>query len=105
MDDVRGVVHTLLKSAVEMRESLCAAGKSHVFAEVVAAAGAIGAVVAHDASLDGDALSDDEVLDTWTHSSHYTGSLVTEDERCLECEVAVTTVQIIVHCHGVRLSR
>ena len=77
--DVSRVVHALLKSTVQMRECLSAACESHVFAKIVAALRAIGAIVAHNASLDSDTLTDDQVLDTWTHSGHYAGRLVTED--------------------------
>lgn len=98
VEDVCGVVHVVLEGAVEVREGLRAGGEAHVFAEVVAALGAVGAVVAHDAGLDGDALADDEVLDTGPDGGDDARGLVAEDEGCLEGEVAVAAVEVVVHC-------
>ena len=84
------MVHVVLKRAIEMWERLCTGGEAHVFAQVVSSLGAVGAVVAHDASLDRDALADDEVLDTWTDGSDDTSGLVAEDEGCLEETVGYT---------------
>ena len=67
---MRRMVHSVLQSAVEMWECLGAAAKAHIFAEIVAAFVAVAAVVAHDASLNRDALTDDKVLDPWTDCCH-----------------------------------
>ena len=76
MDDVCGVVHAVLESAIEVGKSLCAAGKAHGLAEVVATLGAVGAVIAHDAGLNGDALADDEVLDPWSYGGDNAGGFM-----------------------------
>ena len=94
------MVHVVLKRAIEMWERLCAGGEAHVFAQVVSSLGAVGAVVAHDASLDRDALADDKVLDTWADGSDDTSGLVTEDEGCLEGKVAIAAVEVVVDCMG-----
>lgn len=93
-----GVVHAFLQGTVQMREGFCTASEAHVFAEVIPSLGAVGAIVAHDASLYRDTLSDDEVLDTWTHSGNYSSRLVTEYEWCLELEITVAPMDVIVHC-------
>lgn len=93
-----GVVHAFLQGTVQMREGFGTASETHVFAEVIPSLGAVGAIVAHDASLYRDTLSDDEVLDTWTHSGNYSSRLVTEYERCLELEITVAAMDVIVHC-------
>ena len=98
MDAGGGVVHALLEGAVEVGECLCAAGEAHVLAEVVAALCAVGAVVAHDARLDGYSLARDEVLDTGTDGGDDAGCFVTEDEGSLDDEVAVASVSVVVHC-------
>ena len=94
------MVHVVLKRAIEMWERLCAGGEAHVFAQVVSSLGAVGAVVAHDASLDRDALADDKVLDTWADGSDDTSGLVAEDKGCLESKVAIAAVEVVVDCMG-----
>ena len=79
-----------------MGEGLCRAAEAHVLAEVVAALGTVGAVVAHDAGLDGDALADDEVLDTRTDGGDDASSFVAEDEGRLDDEVTVAAVGVVV---------
>lgn len=72
MEKLDGVVHAALEGAVEMREGLCGGAEAHVLAEVVSRAlgglGAVGialdavsALLAGDADLEGDALTDAEV--------------------------------------------
>ena len=97
MDDVCWVVHTLLESAVEVGKGFCRGGKAHVLAEVVAAARAVVAGVAHDAGLDRDTLADDQATDARTDGSHDASRLMTEDEWCLERKVSVAAVDIVVH--------
>ena len=97
MDAGGGVVHALLEGAVEVGKGLCAAGEAHVLAEVVAALGAIGAVVAHDACLDRYSLTGEEVLDTGADSSDDASCFVAENERSLYDEVAVASVSVVVH--------
>ena len=58
MEDVSGMVHAFLKGAVQVGECFGTASKPKALAEVVTAFGAIGAVVAHDASLNSNSLSD-----------------------------------------------
>ena len=96
MEDVGRVVHAVLEGAVGVWECFCAAAEAHVLAEVVAALVAVAAVVAHDAGLDGDALAGDEVLHAWPDGGDDTRRLVSEYERLLHHEVAVTAVHVVV---------
>ena len=97
MEDMCGVVHALLEGTVCMGEGLCAAAEAHVLAEVVAALGAVGAVVAHDACLDRYSLTGNEVLDTGADSSDDASCFVAENEGSLYDEVAITSVSVVVH--------
>ena len=96
VEDVCGMVHAFLKGPVEVREGFGAAGEAEVLAEVIAAALAVVAVPAHDAGLDGDALADDEVLDTRTDGGDDASSFMTEDEGRLDDEVTVAAVGVVV---------
>jgi len=58
MEDMGGMVHAFLKSAVKMREGFRTAREAKFFAQIVAAFEAIVAVLAHNASLDGNSLTD-----------------------------------------------
>jgi len=58
MEDMGGMVHAFLKRAVKMRECFCTAGKPKFFAQVIAAFEAIVTVLAHNASLDSNSLTD-----------------------------------------------
>lgn len=101
MQDMRGVIHSVLQSTVEMWECLGAAAEAHVLAEVVATFVAVAAVVAHDASLDGDSLTDDKVFDTWAYGCDDSRGFMAEDEGRLESKVSVSTMEIVVDCrHG-----
>lgn len=100
VEDVGGVVHTLLEGSVCVGEGLCGGAEAHVLAEVVAALCAVRAVVAHDAGLDRDTLARDEVLDTGADGGDDACGLVAEDEWCLDDEVSVTSVCVVVHCGG-----
>lgn len=100
VENVCWVVHAILEGTVEMWKGLCAAAETHVLAEVVAAFGAVGAVVAHDASLYCDTLSDDEVLYTWTDGCDGASCFMAEDEGCLEGKVSVASVNVVVDCDG-----
>ena len=102
VEDVGGVVHALLEGAVCVGEGLCGTAEAHVLAEVVAALGAVGAVVAHDTCLDRDALADDEVLDTGANGGDDACSFVAEDEGRLDDEVAVAAVGVVVDWRGAR---
>ena len=97
VEDMGGVVHAFLKSTVCVGEGLCGGAEAHVLAEVVAALGTIGAVVAHDACLDRYSLTGDEVLDTGADSSDDASCFVAENEGSLYDEVAVTSVSVVVH--------
>lgn len=63
MENVCGVVHTVLEGTVEMGEGFGTAAEPHALAEVVATLFAVVAVVAHDAGLDGYSLTDHNVFD------------------------------------------
>jgi hypothetical protein len=58
MEDVSGMIHAFLKGAVQVGECFGTASKPKALAEIVTTFGAIGAVVAHDASLNSNSLSD-----------------------------------------------
>lgn len=90
------MVHALLEGAIEVREGLRATGEAHALAEVVSALRAVVAVVAHDAGLNGDTLTGDEVLHAWADGGDDTGGFVAEDEGCLYGEVTVSAVEIVV---------
>lgn len=96
MEDVGRVVHVLLEGSIEVGEGLRAASKPKTLAEVVTTLGAEATVVAHDASLDGYSLADHEVLNTRTNRGHNASGFMAEDQRCLEGEVAVSAVDIVV---------
>ena len=97
VDDVCGVVHALPKTAVEVGEGGGRGTELHVLAEVVAALSAEGAVVAHDAGFDGYSLARDEVLDPGADGGDDASSFMTEDEWCLDDEVAITAMCPVVH--------
>ena len=90
------VVHILLEGTIEVGEGLGTASEPETLAEVVTALGTKAAVVAHDAGLDGYSLADHEVLDTRTNRGHDASGFMTEDQGCLEGEIAVPTVDIIM---------
>ena len=79
-----------------MWEGFCATAEAHVLAEVVAALGTVGAVVAHDASLDGYSLAGDEVLDPGADGGDDTSGFMTKYERGLDDKVAITSVGVVV---------
>jgi hypothetical protein len=58
MDNLGGMVDSILEGAVEMREGFRAAAEPHVGAEVVPTLDAVCAPVAHDAGFDRDSLTD-----------------------------------------------
>ena len=58
MEDVRRMVHVFLKGTVEVGECFGTASKPKTLAEIVTAFGAIRAVVAHNASLNSNSLSE-----------------------------------------------
>ena len=97
MKDVGRVIHFFLQSAIEVRKSLCTAAEPQGLAEVVAPFCAIAAVLAHDASFDGDSLSRNEIFDSGAHGRDDSRSFVAEDERSLQGKVAVPSMQEIVH--------
>lgn len=100
MENVCWVIHAVLESAVEVWEGLCAAAESHVLAEVVATLGAVVAVVAHDACLYCDTLTDDKVLYSRSHRCHDASCFMTEYERRLESKVSVASVNVVMHWGG-----
>ena len=96
MKDVGWVVHILLEGPIEVGEGLRAAGEPETLAEVVTTLGAKATVVAHDAGLDSDSLTNHEVLDIRTNSGDDASGLMTEDQGCLEGEVSIPTMDIIM---------
>lgn len=98
MEDVSGVVHTVLEGAVEMGEGLCAAAEAHALAEVIATLFAITTVIAHDTSLDGDSLAHHEVLDTGAYGRDDAACFVTQDQGRLQHVVAISAVHVVMHC-------
>jgi hypothetical protein len=96
VEDVGRVVHILLEGPIEVGEGLRAASEPETLAEVVATLGAKATVVAHDAGLDSYSLADHEVLDVRTNRGHDASGFVTEDQWCLEGEVAVPAMDIVM---------
>ena len=90
------VVHILLKGSIEMGEGLRATGEPETLAEVVTTLGAKATVVAHDAGLDSYSLANHEVLNTRTNRGHDASGFVTENQGCLEGEVAVPAMDIVM---------
>lgn len=90
------MVHVLLEGSIEVGEGLGATSKPEAFAKVVTTLGAITAVVAHNAGLDGYSLANHKILNTRANCGHDAGRLMTEHQGRLEGEVAVPTVNIIV---------
>jgi len=79
MEDVGGMVHAFLKGAVKVGECFRTASKPEVFAQIVSALGTIRAVVALDARLNRNSLSEHEIGDAGTDCRHDAGGFVTED--------------------------
>ena len=90
------VVHVLLKGSIEVGEGLGATSEPETLAEVVTTLGAEATVVTHDAGLDGYSLSNRKVLNARTNRGHDASGFVTEDQGCLEGEVAVTAMDVIM---------
>lgn len=90
------VVHVLLEGSIEVGEGLGATSKPEALAEVVTTLRAVATFVAHDASLDCYSLANHKILDTRADCSYDASGLMTEDQGCLEGEVAVPTVDIIM---------
>lgn len=83
-----------------MRECFRARGEAHVLAEVVAALGTVRARPALDASFDCYTLTDVEArgCSAGADGGDNTGCLMTENERCLEGEITIAAVEVVVHC-------
>ena len=96
MEDVGWVVHVLLEGSIKVGECFGATGEPETLAEVVSTLGAEATVIAHDTGLDGYSLADHEVLNTSTDRGHDAGGFVTEDHGCLEGEITVPAVNIIM---------
>jgi hypothetical protein len=97
VEHVCGMVHAVLQRAVEVRECLGGGAEAELFAEVVAAARAELARVAHDAGLDCDTLANEAIANARPHCSDYPRRLVTEHEGGLECKIAVPPVCVVVY--------
>lgn len=96
MEDVGWVVHVLLEGSIEVREGLSATSEPKTLAKVVTTLGAVAAVVAHNAGLDGYSLANKEILNTRTNRGHDAGGLVAKDQGSLEGEVTVPAMDIIM---------
>lgn len=57
-------------------------------------------MITHNAGLNGDSLAWYKIFDTLTDSSDDSSGFVAKDEGCLQRKVAVSAMQIIVHCAG-----
>ena len=79
MEDVGGMVYTLLKGTVEVGKCFRTASKAKVFAQIVAAFGAISTIIAHDASLNGDSLTEHKICDAGTKGGHNASGFMTKD--------------------------
>jgi hypothetical protein len=90
------VVHVLLEGSIEVGESLGATGKPKALTEVVTTLGAVATVVAHHPGLDGHSLANHKVLNTRANRGHDASGLMAEDHWCLEGEVAVPAMDIIM---------
>lgn len=98
MEDMGWVVHILLEGPIEVGEGLRTASESETLAEVVTTLGAKAAVVAHDAGLDSYSLANHEVLNIRTNRSYDASGLVTEDQGCLEGEIAIPAMDVVMDC-------
>ena len=90
------MVHILLEGTIEVGEGLGAAREPETLAEVVTTLGAKATVVTHDAGLDGYSLADHDVLDARTNRGYDASGFMTEDHGCLEGEIAVPAMDIIM---------
>ena len=96
MEDVGGMVHVTLEGSIEVGEGLRATSEAEALAEVVAALGAEATVVAHDAGLDSYSLANHKVLNIRTNRGYDASGFVTEDQGCLEGEVAVPALNVVM---------
>lgn len=100
MQDMCGVVEFMLEGPVQVREGFGAAAEAEGLAEIVATLGAVVARVAHDSSLDCDALAYGEAIDTFADRGDDACCFMAEDERRLKGKVAVSTMDVVVNCVG-----
>jgi hypothetical protein len=98
MKDVCGMVHTILKGPVEMREGASAAAEPHTLAKVISTLFAVIAVIAHDTSFNCDPLAWYKIFHAGTDSGHYAPRFVTQHEWRLYREVAIPPIQIVMYC-------
>lgn len=54
-------------------------------------------MIAHNAGLDGDSLARYKIFDTRADGGDDASRFVAKDEGCLECEVTVSAMHIVVH--------
>lgn len=62
-----------------MRECFCTAAEAHVLAEIIPAFGTVAAVVAHDAGLDGNSLTGNEMFHAGADGGNDACCFMTED--------------------------
>lgn len=92
----RWVVHPLLERALRVGKRLGRAAKLHAAADVVAAAGAVLAVLAWQPDLESHAVARSQVLDGGADGGDGAGGLVTEGEGLADDDVAVAVVVEVV---------
>jgi hypothetical protein len=97
IEHMRRVVHTLLQRTIGMREDRSTATEAHGFAEIVSALFAKVALGAVYARFDCDTLTWNKV-DTWSNCGDDTCCFVTKNQGCLDSEISVPSVGIIVYC-------
>lgn len=79
-----------------MGKGLGTAGETHALAKVVAAGLAKGAMLAHDAGLDCNALAGHQVFYARAHGNYYACGLVAEDKGGLDGKVAIPPIEVVV---------
>jgi hypothetical protein len=90
------MVYAVLERTVEMGKSLCAAAEAHACAEIVPTFFAVLALVAHDAGLDRDALTWNEVFYAWTDGGDDPSCFMAENHGSLKGKVAVPAMGIVM---------
>lgn len=96
MAPVGRVVDPLLEGTLGMRKGLCRGAEIHGAADVVAALGAVLAVLAGEADLEGDAVSGAQVGDGIADGDDGAAGLMAEGQRFADDDVAVAVVVEVV---------
>jgi hypothetical protein len=96
MKDMSWMVQLGLQGPINMGETRCRAAEAHSPAQVVAPLGAKITIAAVYPCLDGDALANRQIGDTWADSSDDACGLVTKDEGSAYGEVSIAAVRKIM---------